>query len=235
MTRPRVLGYRLCSTLLERDSKNEYRFRIPEPQPEGMNAAERIVAIRNMSKTQGCVATVDIAREDKKIHRLKLCFDFYFNPVLFLATSSGIETKSLPSRNSHGKRVADEVKHTPEEPNGSLSLDERTASDELGWSSIAWVSNAHVALPSASRSGLWALKGDRVDGLDVYLQLENEWKMGTRVKLEKVRTDYGMIWDLQINNVPDGFMREVGWKDGAAESDGKGQSARTQVAPKLRS
>lgn len=63
--------------------------------------------------------------------------------------------------------------YSPEEVNGSKSLDARTADDALGWSPISWTpEKGQVASQCPHRQGLWALKGDRVEGLDIFLKFD---------------------------------------------------------------
>lgn len=129
--------------------------------PRGLvwNEEARMITIPNGSWSQGCIATLDISRQGKRIKHVKLCFDFNFNPVVFLAASVAIETLSTPM----GKG---EWQIANEELTGNKSLAARTAGDKLGWSSIGWAQNRPVASHCAYRRGLWALKGDRVDGLE---------------------------------------------------------------------
>ncbi|KAK7914912.1 hypothetical protein PG985_012615 [Apiospora marii] len=240
-TRPELVamqtfGYRICSTLLRRNSKNEPLFKISGPPGLIWDDATRLVTIPNGSGSQGWIATIDVWRQSKIISQLKLCFDFEFNPVLFLAASGAVGGKSLANKNEAyrdnketlTRRVnilssragtpsnaagtcsakvatagSNEWQYTPEEVNGSKSLDARTADDALGWSPISWTpEKGRVASQCPHRQGLWALKGDRVEGLDVFLKFDDALVPVTEVKFQKVKTHHGLVWDLQIDNFP---------------------------------
>ncbi|KAK7984749.1 HET domain-containing protein [Apiospora saccharicola] len=98
---------------------------------------------------------------------------------------------------------SNEWQYAPEEVNGSKNLDARTADDELGWSPISWQpEKGWVASQCPHRQGLWALKGDRVEGLDVFLKLDDALVPITKVKFQKVEMYHGLVWDLQIDNFP---------------------------------
>ncbi|KAK8122621.1 hypothetical protein PG984_011291 [Apiospora sp. TS-2023a] len=231
-----TFGYRICSTLLRRNLKKEPLFKISGPPGLIWDEATRLVTIPNGSGSQGWIASVDVWRQSKRISQLKLCFDFEFNPVLFLAASGAVGGKSLANKNEAyrdsietlTKRVnilssragtlsntayttpakvattgSNEWQYAPEEVNGSKSLDARNADDELGWSPISWQpEKGRVASQCPHRQGLWALKGDRVEGLEVFLKLDDALVPITKVKFQKVKTYHGLVWDLQIDNFP---------------------------------
>lgn len=231
-----TFGYRICSTLLRRNSKNEPLFKISGPPVLIWDDATRLVTISNGSGSRGWIATIDVWRQSKKLSQLKLCFDFEFNPVLFIAASCAVGGKSLANKNEAyrdsidtlTKRVnillsragtlsntadtllakvatagSNEWHYAPEEVNGSKSLDARTADDELGWSPISRTpEKGRVASQSPHRQGLWAVKGDHVDGLDVILKFDDALVAITKVKFQKVKTYHGLVWDLKIDNVP---------------------------------
>ncbi|KAK8074588.1 hypothetical protein PG997_009251 [Apiospora hydei] len=236
LTIAQTLGYRICSTLLRLGSKGEPLFGVHGPKGVVWDAATRLVTIPNGSATQGWIASINVWRQSNTISQIKLCFDFDFNPVVFLAATGAVGGKNLSDKNEAyrdkvealtkkmnillnrvgtlstavetlpGRATASgnvEWQYAPEEVNGSKSLESRTADDELGWSPISWdPRKGRVASQCPYRQGLWALKGDRFDGLDVFLQFDDKSLPNTRVKLQKVKTDYGLVWDLKTDNFP---------------------------------
>ncbi len=63
-----------------------------------------------------------------------------------------------------------------------------------------------IASIDPARDGLWALKGDRIDGLDVYVLDGPPTKnglptKGTHVSLKQVAFEGGLVWELTIKKL----------------------------------
>jgi hypothetical protein len=213
----REYGFRLCEDLIELDKTGKPTITLLGAN-KGIkwNARERTLTTDAGSIRSDTLCILNISNQGKKIKYIKLCFDFGFNPVIFLAESSAFDRKERLF-NKEGKfNINSDWQYTELEVQGAKSLLERSAHDKLGWSSTSTTrakSGARVASQSPIRSGLWALRIDRVDGLDVVLE-------GTeiRVIVRKVNVNRGnkqgveepsglaaagrLIWDLQIENMP---------------------------------
>lgn len=203
-TGARMYGYRIHGELLERTSKGEPLFTFQGPKGFLFDDYTRTVTIPNGSGSMGLIANMDISQQGKEICEIKLCFDFGFNPVLFLATSGAIGQKVKIFNKDGLFNIGSDWQFSAEEVHDAKPLSERTPHDQLGWSVIYARGDRSVASESGNRSGLWALKADRIDGLDVTLA-------GTdiRVVLKKIETDHGLIWDLRIENMTAKALRKL--------------------------
>ncbi|KAI2627694.1 HET-domain-containing protein [Hypoxylon sp. NC1633] len=151
----------------------------------------------------------NLTKEVDKIKVIKLGFDFDSNPTLFLFESSAID-KRVDFDHSYHKEEHDRTSWLPyvkpsalEVACGNMSVQERHPDDTLGWNKL-WEDGA-VVLNNPLRFGLWALKGDRIKGLNV--KLENT---SIQVILTKRETKDGLIWDLNITNLRKASPRRSG-------------------------
>lgn len=104
----------------------------------------------------GTTGTIDISAQNLKIKLIKLGFDFSFNPVCFVADRNGLcNYKNV----NHRGWSADEYMQ-------SYSIYQRSPFDTMGWSKVQ---RGGLALELRKHAGLWALKGNRIDGLNVQL------------------------------------------------------------------
>lgn len=103
----------------------------------------------------GTVGFLDISRQNRRIGAIKLCFDFEYNPVCFIVNSDEIhKTFGLLDENDQ------KAEWTEDELAQCKGIHERNPYDTMAWSEV----RDGVALELRHHSGLWALKGDRVNG-----------------------------------------------------------------------
>jgi hypothetical protein len=188
----RVYGFRICDELLRRDSNG---FDLFEVDGKAWDAAERILTTIVGRDVSGTIGYLDISKQKMKIKMIKLGFDFDFNPTCFLAESSAIEHKEggqLPH-----------WQYTPGDINGAKSIFERSSDDIDGWDRF-WEANGRMAAVSGNEKheGLWALKGDRINGLDVYLQRNTKDPIRIHVILKKRSFRRRLVWELEIRDLP---------------------------------
>lgn len=185
----RVFGFRLCEDMAELFDLVQGRELVQR------NTVERTLIVKHGSLTYGNIATIDIGKQNQKIRQIKLCFDFDFNPIIFLAKSSAVDAKTrIMSKTGYMTGANDEWQFTEEEKVGSKSLSQRSPDDTLAWSKVV----RNVAYESHLRPGLWALQGHRLTGLDVVLN-----GIEVHVVLKRGITSTGaMIWDLQVDYPP---------------------------------
>lgn len=103
-----------------------------------------------------------------KVRFMKLGFDVEFNPVCFLASTSGRHKKEVGYFNTkHNKYALTEGLRPTEEGNiQRLGIVGRHSSDMVGWSDLRNGKAAELEY----HDGLWAVKGDRLQGIDVLLE-----------------------------------------------------------------
>ncbi|KAI1377855.1 HET-domain-containing protein [Hypoxylon crocopeplum] len=179
----RLKGFRLSSDLVELCSKAGY-----------WNAQEQTLVFRPGSppgklEEFGVLRNVGLLTMKEPVRKIKLvrlAFDFGFNPTLFLCESSAIKFKPR-STGDEGQAYI----------NGAQSVWGRSPDDSIEWNQLVTTQEKRRALEHPVRRGLWALKGDRIDGLDVYLASSD-----IRVVLSKMMTESGiLVWDLRIDNL----------------------------------
>jgi len=164
----RINGFRICPELLEHTPKGKPRFQVT---PAAHFDKERgiIHMPPSIARSAGAVGTLDISAQRQNMKKIKLGFDYDFNPVCFIATS------------------------------GDSSIDSRSPFDDMYWSKTGR-SNAF----SFDQAGeLWAVKGDRIDGLKA--------RLGNVCSLRIVRTevDDTLVWDVLIEDMYEGGVNKV--------------------------
>lgn len=89
-----------------------------------------------------------------------------------------------------------EAQWTKEELAQFLGIRQRSPFDTMTWSEVVDGNASDLK----QHSGLWALKGDRLDGLDV--------RVGELASLQIVRgeSEGRLVWDVHLNNVKEGSM-----------------------------
>ncbi|CZR57741.1 uncharacterized protein PAC_07630 [Phialocephala subalpina] len=199
-TEERAFGFRLGDGLLEYNAKKEKMFRVAG-SPKGLtwNEAEKTLTLQPGLPYLDVLAYLDISKQGKKIKEIKLCFDFDFNPILLLAESSATGAKDPPLLTHTG---SDET-YSEQERHRWLSFAERSPHDShpQAWNTV---SKQPVVSKNSIRSGLWQLRGDRIEGLDVSLG-------GTqiRVSIKKVTTEFGRkFWELSFENMPGSSLKK---------------------------
>ena len=127
---------------------------------------------------------INISTQNHKIKLIKLGFDFSFHPVCFVADRNGL--RNYTNVDHRGEWSADEYTQ-------SQSIYQRSPFDTMGWSEVQ---HGGLAMELKKHAGLWALKGDRIDGLDVQLgelgtlwilrdTFEGEWVWNVFLHMEK--------------------------------------------------
>lgn len=140
----------------------------------------------------GTTGTIDISAQNFKIKLIKLGFDFSFHPVCFVADRNGLRNYENVDR--RGVWSADHVMQ-------SQSIHERSPYDTMAWSEVR---HDGLAMELKNHLGLWALKGDRIDGLDV--------RLGDLGALRITRGGFEgkVVWDvfLQMEDPKEGTLRK---------------------------
>ena len=126
------------------------------------------------------IDTLDINRQDSWVRVMSLGLDFDHNPVCFMATSCGTSCES--TKMEYFNELSDE------EYIQRKSIYERSGRDTLGWSKI---SRFNVAEELTHHPGMWAIKGDRIEGVSVWV------KAFGRLKIARKETECGrLVWDV---------------------------------------
>lgn len=200
-TEERAFGFRLGDGLLENNAKTEKMFRVVG-STKGLlwNETEKTLTLQPGLPYFDVLAYLDMSKQGKKIREIKLCFDFDFNPIVLLAESSATGAKN-PSLLTYS--TGDEV-YPEQEQQRWLSFAERLPHDShpQAWNTV---NNQSVALKNSIRSGLWQLRGDRIEGLNVVLG-------GTeiRVSMKKIITEFGRkCWELRFENMPGSSLKKL--------------------------
>lgn len=180
----RVNGFRIATpNLLEHWSSGKDRFKVCA---SNWNPQESIMSIK--AGSFGTVGILDISDQGRKIKVIKLGFDFHYNPVCFIATNDGLSTKVR------------EAQYMKEDQVHFLGIYKRSPFDTMAWSEVGAHGNATEL---SQHSGLWALKGDRVNGLKVWIgELA-----ALRIKRGEFRDK--VVWDVYLDNFKDGTLRKI--------------------------
>ena len=194
----RIEGFRIATPeLLEWDKSGKARFKV---SASGWDPQERIIS----SKAGDCgtVGVLDISKQDRKIQVIKLGFDFEYNPVCFIATSSGLGEKRpvLDKQGTLNYGLDRQISQwTPEELAQFPGIHQRSPFDLRGWSEV----HNGTASELKRHSGLWALKGDRASGLNV--------RVGEVATLRITRGEFQdkLGWDVYLDGVKNGMMRKI--------------------------
>lgn len=130
------------------------------------NPQERIMYMDVKKLDSGCILYIN--QQDRIIKVIKLGFDFDYNPVCFIATTEGLggDLRSRPSR-----------------------IFTRSPFDRMD---LSQVRNGVVI---GQQDGFWALKGDRLTGLNV--------QIGELVALRIIRGEFQgkVVWDVYLDNM----------------------------------
>ncbi|KAK3710241.1 hypothetical protein LTR37_010462 [Vermiconidia calcicola] len=202
----RVYGFHLSKMLLEEDSKGGHRY---EVSTKGRwDPEQRTLTVAPGSRNGGNVGGLDIQKQNRKVKQMRLGFDHDFNPVIFVSAGGNYQN---------------------ENPMTNL-----LATNTTGWNKIINAENKSFASASSARPGLWALKGDRITGLDVYLSLDmiefggaSSAQSVGRVRIQRGRLDGALVWDVEIDDLQDTKSRKVR----EVISMGIGKSRRTNSMP----
>ena len=184
----RVNGFRIATPeLLERTSSGEDRFQV---SASSWNPEERIMSTDLDDYSTLC--SLDISQQGRRIKVIQLGFDFEFHPVCFMATLAGTRARGYE---------------------GLLQgVQKRTSFHTTAWSEV----QDGVAIDLRQEPGIWILKGDRVNGLDVRIgelvSLRNNYGvMEELAVLRIVRGEYqdSLVWDVHLDSVPKGNLSKI--------------------------
>lgn len=201
----RLQGFRLNEDLLRRETTSAPLFSISG----AWNSETRVVSLTPGSKRIHCVGSINIGPQEREIEVVRFGFDHDYNPVVYLTQK---DVRYSEEEDQHGifrqsfKRASEDENTLRLLPSGENF---QSASLAIGgkWSRYEELPDGTwAALMSPSVDGFWALKADRLDGLDVYImkvarQLdENHRKHRVgRVRLCRAIVDEHIIWDLQLD------------------------------------
>lgn len=173
----RVNGFRIATPeLLERSSLGKDRFMVSAPS---WNPQERIMSMK--PGDCGTVGFLDISQQNRMIKIIKLGFDFHYNPVCFIATALGDDAGA-------------DTSFTRKEENQARfeKFHLRSPFDMYPWSEVV---NGNASLLKPGYGDFWALKGDRVNGLNV--------RIASLAELRITRGEFrdSLVWDVHLDNV----------------------------------
>ena len=198
----RVSGFRIASSELLEQQHGKDRHQVTA---KGWDPQERIMSLPDGEFGTGTIGELDIKAQGMKIRLIKLGFDFDFNPVCFVAWSGAEHDHRTDTLNRHGalnKHTArEDAEWTPEERAQLPGYWQRTPIDNLAWNEI----RMREAKPLPQHPGLWALKGDRIDGLNVSLG-----GLGN-ISIQRVKYCGMLLWDVHVENInkSSNFLRRI--------------------------
>jgi hypothetical protein len=145
----------------------------------------------------GTVGLLDISQQNRWIKVIKLGFDFEYNPVCFLSSADGLIQPVHAFESDYMFPVG---LKSPKSGWGKGELQESLDICRLNPLSTKEWSNLYdgTAWPVPGElNSLWALKGDRLDGLDV--EIRN--KRFTFATLRIVRGEFQdkVVWDVYLD------------------------------------
>ena len=194
----RIDGFRIATPeLFELDKSGKDRFKV---SAFGWDPQERIMSSK--AGSSGTVGVLDISKQDRKVQAIKLGFDFEYNPVCFIATSSGL-TEKISALDRHGALnyglERQKAQWTSDELAQFQGIHQRSPFDPMAWSEV----HNGTASDLKQHSGLWALKGDRASGLDV--------RVGEVASLRIIRGELQdkLVWDVYLDGVKNGMLRNM--------------------------
>lgn len=200
----RIQGFRLNESLLARNNNSDPLFSI-----EGMwSSQSRIVSLPPGARKIHRVGSIDIGPQNLEINTVRFGFDSHYNAVVFLTRKDVTYSEAEDERGvflQNFKQVAEEEEPVRLLPSGESF---QNGAPALGghWSKSQQLPNGTtLAFMSPNVDGFWALKADRLDGLDVHIIRRNSLsnpkshrRVG-HVKLSRTILDNRLIWDLHID------------------------------------
>lgn len=161
-----INGFRIATPeILERSRSGKDRFKVSTPK---WDPQERIMSMDSKNLDLGCM--LDIRQQDRKIKVIKLGFDFDYNPVCFIAETNGLD---------------------PDLESESEGIFRRSPFDTMELSQV----HGGFASERKQHRGLWALKGDRLTGLEA--------QIGELAALRIIRGEFQgkVVWDVYLDNM----------------------------------
>lgn len=130
----------------------------------------------------GTVGFLDISQQDRRIKAIKLGFDFEHNPVRFIVEVEGMDEAARRDRRLQPR--------SGEQLEQLKGIHYRSPFDTMAWNEI----QDGVANGLKWHSGLWALKGDRLDVLNV--------RIPALATLQIIQGGFqnSLVWDLYLDN-----------------------------------
>lgn len=185
-----ISGFRIATPeILERSSSGKDRFKV---SASSWNPQQRIMSTK--AGDFGFVFILDISQQDHKIKTIRLAFDFDYNPVCFIATTVALNDSELPL-GGHGSLAyqlsGQWALGTTDESAQVPGILQRSPFDTRAWSQV----RDGVASELSQHRGLWALKGDRLNGLHV--------RIASLAALRITRGEFQgkMVWDVYLDNM----------------------------------
>lgn len=191
----RVNGFRIATPDLLDWSSSRYKV-----SASSWNPQERIMSMK--PGDFGTVGFLDISQQNRKIKVIKLGFDFEYNPVCFVATSGG-RSENVPTFDRRGNfnigSDSQDAQWTKEERAQFPGIHQRGPFDTMAWSGVY----NRCASELRQHPGLWALKGDRVNGLDV--------RIADLAVLRIIRGEFqdSLVWDVYLDDVKSNTFRKI--------------------------
>ncbi|KFY05904.1 hypothetical protein V492_08238, partial [Pseudogymnoascus sp. VKM F-4246] len=142
----RINGFRIISEFLEPPTNGRDIVSAFNWHPE-----DRIVEVMEPGDF-GAMGFLDFGAEGRNFKCIRIGFDFDHNPVCFIATPKGFSNLYFP-RSTNIPQWTDEV----------AGIHKRTPFDKFAWSNVF---NGFVT-EVPNHPGLWAIKGDRIRGVNV--------------------------------------------------------------------
>lgn len=184
-----VYGFRIDESLLERDKHKRQLFRITMGR---WHEDERMITTRPGRRIPACICELDISRQDRLCGVIRLGFDFDFNPVCFISGPRELCRKRWEEFDKHGQFAMASTKNRKRlQLLAGVFVNKESMNDDH----MYWPVYYGRAINTTGRQCLMQLKGDRVNGLDVALG-----KRDLRVKLKRVKTARGIVWDFALEN-----------------------------------
>ncbi|KAL1595949.1 hypothetical protein SLS60_009639 [Paraconiothyrium brasiliense] len=203
------------------------------PEKGILRAFDGVVLERGIIGTLKSPHFSETRTQSKTIQDIHFGFDHFFNPTLFIRHNELINAKENIDNfcDNTGPSDRSVVLYEPKSSGGfdGFSGFENGFNAEVSPKLIKPNEEANFWTETSLQPGhldhpernFWAFKGDRKSGLNTCLTGLTGWE-GARIRLTKVETDKGLVWDLQMNAYKQN--RElVGWPSGGKK---KKKSAR---------
>ena len=143
----------------------------------------------------GSMCAIDISAQNLRIKLIKLGFDFWFNPVCFIADRSGLDG-SL-SVDDYESDLPLDIKLQYQD------IHRRSPFDTEAWSTVS----GKYPMELRHHPGLWALKCDRIKGLDVRFP-----KLGA-LRIYRGTFEEKRVWNVHLDltgvESKEGILRRV--------------------------
>ncbi|WPG98849.1 Hypothetical protein R9X50_00164700 [Acrodontium crateriforme] len=202
----RMQAFRINEDLLKRTDRSAAQFSVSGNWDE----ETRIISLPPGSRRIHSVGSINIGDQERDIEIVRLGFDHDYHPVVYL-TQRGI----LYSENEDHRGVFMENFRCASATENAIRLlpsgeNFQAASPALGghWSHYKQIPDGSwIAEMSPDVDGFWALRADRLEGLDVRIVRRGfrgkqiMYRCVGRVRLGRTVVDGHLLWDLQIDEL----------------------------------